>query len=577
MAPSGNIQVVLENRGPITLRPNDHKATGGEGAVYKVANTIVKMYLDPRKMVVLDMAGKIEALSLIRHETIVSPRGLATSATGEPVGFYMDFAEGDPLSRIFTNAYRTRQGFTDNKASILVDRMRETMVFAHEKGAVLGDCNELNWLVAFDPDDKPSPRVIDVDSWAIGKWPVTAIMPSIKDWHTKGFNSLSDWFSWGVVTFQIYTGIHPYKGTLQGYKLGDFENRMKANASVFASGVSLNQAVRDFSCVPGQLLDWYKAEFQDGERTEPPSPFAVSVKAPKAARIMRVVVTGATGSLVYNKIYEDVADKAIRVFPCGVVMLVSGRLIDLNTKREIGRAKTKECEVIKVEDGWLQAELVGDRAEFLYVRSGDFNVEKLNLAIETGKLVRYENRLFAITDHGLTEISMKIFGRPIISFGNTWGAMINSTTWFDGVGVQDAMGAMFVITPFNGDSCIQTRVKELDGLHVIAAKAGQRFVSMTAVDRAGLYKKLELTFSGDYSSYAAWTGGTDSPDVNVAILPKGVCATVINDGELVIFVPTNGNVRKIQDKDADTQMQFWNWDNKVIYTRGGSVWSLAMR
>ncbi|MDD4931770.1 MAG: hypothetical protein PHG66_06540 [Candidatus Colwellbacteria bacterium] len=576
MTVKGNTQVVLENRGMVTLRPDDHKATGGEGSVYKVANTIIKIYLDPKKMIAADMVNKIRALSTIKHDYIVSPRGVVTTPTGDPIGFYMDFADGEPLARVFTNAYRLRQGFTDDQASIVVERMRDTLSFAHGQNAVLGDLNELNWLMLIDSDKKPSPRIIDVDSWAIGRWPVTAIMPSIRDWHTQGFNSLTDWFSWGIVTFQIYTGIHPYKGSLAGYKVGDFESRMKSNASVFTPGIGLNQAVRDFSCVPTLLLEWYRSVFQEGERVAPPSPFDVSIKAPKAARIKKVVITGVTGALIFDKLFGDPLDKVIRIFPCGVVMSESGKLIDLNTKKEIGRFDSRDCELIRVEGGWLKADLK-DQAEFTYIHSSDSKEERLDLAMNAYKIVRYENRLFAVTDHGLTEVNMKMFGRPIMSVGNTWGAMLNSTAWFEGVGIQDTMGAMFLITPFNGDACAHTRVHELDGLRIITAKAGNRFVSIIAMDKNGLYKKIELTFSADYSSYKSWVGATDSPDLNLAILPKGVCATVVNDGELIIFVPTNGNIKKIQDKDADTQMQLGNWDNKVVYIRDGSIWSLTMR
>lgn len=577
MAIKGNIQVTLENRGLVTLRPDNHKATGGEGAIYKISNTIIKLYIDPNHMVKTDMADKIKVLSGINHDYIVSPKGLVISESGSPVGFYMDYADGEPLARIFTNAFRTRSGFTDDQASILVDRMRDTLVYAHGKNAILGDGNELNWLAHFDADNKPAPRVIDVDSWAIGRWPVTAIMPSIKDWHSKGFSSLTDWFAWGIVTFQIYAGIHPYKGSLSGYKMGDFEGRMKDNASVFASGISLNQAVRDFSCVPPALLEWYRSVFQEGERGIPPSPFQIAIKAPKAARVKKIVTVGATGSLAFDKLYDGLSDKLIRIFSCGVVMSESGKIVDLNTRREIWTAGSRNCEIVRAEGGWLAADLKKDELELIYIRSSDLHEEKLEVTINAHKVVRYENRLFAVTDHGITEISLKMFGRPIIAIGQTWGAMVNSTIWFDGVGVQDAMGSMFTITPFNGDSCAHTRVRELDGLRIITAKSGHRFLSIIAMEKSGFYKKIELTFSGDYSSYTSWVGATDSPDLNVAILPKGVCATVINDGELIIFVPTNGNVKKIQDRDVDTQIQLGNWDNKVVFIRDSSIWSLSMR
>jgi hypothetical protein len=572
---NSNTPVVLENRGQLILRPNDHKATGGEGSIYRVADTIIKLYLDPKKMILNNMIDKIKLLIELQHNYIVSPKGLVKDTIGNPIGFYMDYANGEPLARFFTNDFRNKNKFTDKNSSVLIDKMREVFLFAHQKQAILGDPNELNWNVVFNQNDL-YPLVMDVDSWGIGKWQSDVIMPSIRDWHTKGLNEITDWFAWGIVTFQIYTGIHPYKGTLNGYKIGDFTNRMKDNASVFNSNVSLNSAVRDFNCIPGRLLEWYKATFQDGERTMPPSPFDTAIMTPKIAITKRVVTTNTAGLLSFDKLYSDSVEKIIKVFPCGIGLSNNGKLIDLGNKKIIGLTNSNKCEIIKVENGWLIANFDG-KLEFNYIHSFDFKSERVDFNLKVYDLIRYENRLFVVTDQGLTEIKFQIFNKPIVSVGQTWSAMINSTQWFDGLGIQDSMGAIFIITPFNDKSCVYTRVKELDRLKPIIAKAGNRFVSIVAINKQGVYQKLELMFNNDYSSYTCWNGIADSSDLNLSILPKGVCATIVNDGELVIFVPSNSKVNKIQDKAIDTTMKLENWDNKVVYIKDGELWSLSMK
>ena len=45
MPAAKTMQVILEGKGPVTLRPADHIATGGEGSIYKVAGMAIKMYL----------------------------------------------------------------------------------------------------------------------------------------------------------------------------------------------------------------------------------------------------------------------------------------------------------------------------------------------------------------------------------------------------------------------------------------------------------------------------------------------------------------------------------------------------
>lgn len=568
----GNTQIILEGKGPLTLRQNDYLATGGEGTVYKVSGMVIKIYTDSNKIVHDNISEKIKKLSLFVHPCIFVPRGLVF-LSNKPVGFYMSYAEGEPLPRVFTNDFRAREGFGDHDAVKLVDRMRNIVQFAHDHGAILVDPNEFNWRAYLKGNDKPEPRIIDVDSWVLGKMPATvAIMPSIRDWHTKSFSQLSDWFSWGVVTFQVFVGIHPYKGTLDGFARDNLEARMKAKASVFSRGIRLNQAVRNFNCIPNALRDWYEETFQTAKRTIPPSSFETGVAKAAITRVVKVIT--ASGALVFDKLYSKIGDEVIRIWPCGIVLLKSGELVELRLKRIIGKLHSTAGEVIKVEGGWLIADWVNGQVAYTYINESSLQFESLTLTIKSHHIFRSENRLFIVTDGGLTEIFFRVMGRAIIAVGQTWGAMLNSTQWFDGVGIQDAMGAMYAIVPFSDKACTQIRIRELDGLKTVSAKAGSRYIVIVVADKNGDYYKIELVMSRDYTSYQISKTAVDSPDLNMALLPKGVGVTIIDDGELVIFVPTSGVVNKVSDKYVTTDIALANWDDKVLYIRNGEVWSV---
>jgi hypothetical protein len=575
-AKCGNIEVVLENRGSLILRPTDHVATGGEGSIYRANNTIIKLYTDPRKMNQDSMAQKVKLLSAIKHPFIVSPSGLVTNNAGTPVGYYMPFAEGEPLPRVFTNDWRKRENFNDKQATVLVDNMRQAVEFAHANHALLVDANEMNWLVSLVKANQPEPRVIDVDSWQIGRFPAKVIMLSIRDWLNPKFSELSDWFSWGIVTFQVYCGIHPYKGTLPGYKPNQMEDRMKAKASVFSPGIQLNKAVRDFSVIPGPLLDWYVATFQQGERTKPPSPFDTGKTMAQVARVLHAVTT-ASGLLVFEKLLQPANDPVIRVFPCGVVLLKSGKLFDLQKQCQISTAKTKDCEIIRIENGWLKAEVINKHLQFDFINTTSLLEEPLKFDLAGEQIFRCDNRLFVITKQGLTEVILKFFSKPILAVGKTWGILTNSIRWYDGCGIQNAMGATYIIAPFSDTACAEIRVPELDGLKPVSAKAGQRFIVVIALDKQGNYQKVELTLDRDYKTYKVWQEIVDSPDLNLTILPKGVCATIVTDGELNIFVPTSSTNNTVKDKTIATDMTLSNWENKVVYLQNGEVWSVRMK
>jgi hypothetical protein len=580
-------KVILEGRGTLTLRPNDHEATGGEGSVYIKGDTALKLYQDPRqKMGWNRIPEKIAFFQKSKNQYIVAPEGIVTDKSGNALGYYMpyirDFNHGgnaEPIARIFTNACRQRLNFTDDQANILVARMQEIIQFAHQNKAIVVDANELGYFVIPQGKQGPEPRMIDVDCWVINNQqpPVLPIMPSIRDWHSQEtWGVEQDWFAWAIVTFQVYTGIHPYKGKLPGYKPIEMERRMKENASVFSRGVRLNRAVRDFSKIPGPLLDWYVNTFQKGQRTVPPSPFDTGAPTAQVAQIQYVTTT-TTGLLYFDKLYQHIQSKAVRIFPSGIIMTEARTLIKLTNQQVIGSAQSNRCEIVRVQDGWLKADIQKRKLKMSYIAQNNLQETSLDLTMAGTQLVRYENRMFIVAEKGLTEMILKIIGKPILTIGQTWGAMSKTTKWFNGVGVQNIMGATYLTAPFGEKACAQIRVKELDGLTSINARAGNRFITIIAFDKKGVYKKFELVFDRNYSIYKLWQGETDSLDLNVAILPKGVCATIVNDGDLDIFVPTTATLNKVQDKHIATDMALANWDDKVVYIKNGEVWQVRMR
>lgn len=568
--------VVLEGRGMLTLRESDYVATGGEATIYRANATTVKIYTDPDKMLRDRMPDKMKLLSKIRNKYIVAPQGLVLNQKNNPIGFYMPFVDAEHLARVFTNDFRRRVNFGDEEAKKLVLRMRETVITAHDHNALMVDPNELNWLVVIQDNSGPEPRAIDVDSWAIGAWPPKVIMPSIRDWHSPKFSCLTDWFSWGIVTFQIFTGIHPYKGTLANYERNELERRMKDNASVFASGVRLNQAVRDFKIIPGPLLDWYKSEFHQGERGIPPSPYDTGTSTAAAARALHITTTAA-GALIFEKLFEKTNDPISRVWPSGICLLASGDAVDIARKRVIGKLQSAESEVIKVDGGWLLADKLGDKFSFSFINETSLEITLTPLLMNSTKLLRYANRLFMLTDRGITELIFTNLGKPLLSLGQTWRVMVNATKWFDGVGIEDAVGAMFLVTPFGDKFSTQIRVPELDRMQPVAACAGNRFVTVIALDKKGMYKKFDFILDRDYKTYQVIECEVDTPELNIAILPKGVCAEIVDDSELIVSVPTSGKINKVADKNIATDMKLANLEDKVIYIQNGAVWSLRMK
>ena len=138
-------------------------------------------------------------------------------------------------------------------------------------------------------------------------------------------------------------------------------------------------------------------------------------------------------------------------------------------------------------------------------------------------------------------------------------------------------GATYIIAPYGDNTCAHIRARELDGFRPVFAKAGHRFISVIALDKTGNYRKLEFTMNKDYDSYTLWQGKTDGPELNMAILDRGVVATIIEDGKLVIFVPTSGAKTDVSDSNITTDMTLYANSDTVAYTQGDAVWSVKMK
>jgi len=152
-----------------------------------------------------------------------------------------------------------------------------------------------------------------------------------------------------------------------------------------------------------------------------------------------------------------------------------------------------------------------------------------------------------------------------------------STSWWSGVGVQDALGARFLVIPFGERACTFVRTPELDGLHVVSAKAGPRYVALIVASQKGTYERFEFTFDQEHRTYTLLRSAADGPELNMAILPKGVAASIVDDGELLILVPTSGKVVTVTDKAVTTDMLLGAWGDRVLYVHEGQVWSVRMK
>jgi hypothetical protein len=578
MATKTNLTVQLQGKGSVKLGQQEYVASGGEGSIYRLGNVIVKIFHDPDGAIKNGKQQRIETMAKFQHESIIAPQGLVYDDAGKTIGFYMPYATGEPLTRAFTTAFRQRENFGDAEANVTVKKMMEVVRYAHGKNALLIDPNALNWVVDIANLKDPIPRVMDVDSWVIGPMPPTvAVMESIRDYHARQFGRESDWFAMAVVTFELYTGTHPYRGTLAGYDgtaLEKMQRRMRDNKSVFTPGVSLNSAVRSFDCIPKGMLHWYREVLDKGVRVAPPTTFDAVVA--QAARIMQVTIT-AQGNVTFDKIYKG-PKRVIAVWPCGIVLLEDNSLYNLNINKEIGRAPSSRIEIVESEGGWLLVEGLGASSRFFFIESsGNFAQTELTSQLTYNRVIRFDQTLYFVTDNAIVEARAIKLGKVTLGNGKRWSIMVNACQFFDGVIVQDALGAMH-LSLRSGAGFVQPRVKELDGCKVVNAKAKGRFVSVIVADKTGGYERIEFTFDEAMATYTVLRSPVTDSELNTVILDKGACVSIVRDGELVLSLPTKGVVQPVSSSNIKAGMVLGHWSapDKAVVIYGHSLFTVTV-
>lgn len=580
-----SLTVNVQGKGTVKLSDRDFVSSGGEGKIYRKGSTVYKIYLDATKMI---PTAKIGELAVLARSNIVRPKEVLQNTKGMPVGFTMDWVPNNvALCRLFTNDFRNKNGIAPENTVKLVDRLQEGIVYIHDQKCLIVDGNEMNYLV--DDITFETPYFIDVDSYQTPHFQATALMPSIKDWHTKGFTTLSDWFAFGVVACQLFVGIHPYKGKHPSFVKKDMEDRMRKNISIFNSDVTLPPAARDFSNIPSKLQDWFIRLFEKGERIPPPHVAGLLNVVP-----VKTILIQSTDNFIIKRI-ESRIEPIVKYYSHG------GQHITVTLDRlYIGKADypftSPDIDVVFTKSQFrpLAVELIDDAVVLRHVGAlYDYQMggadKRIDFPLAATKKMTVKNTLYTIYEGKITEISFNEFGDMIVvSAKASWDIMPLSSQVFDGVIYQDVLGKGYLVIPEPEDppSITQSRchvipIPELDGYRITDAKHDEG-VCMVVGHKKGQFDKIILRFNQNYSSYhCRILEDVDQGSINFTTIPSthGLTISINDDGTLEIFSrdPVAAKMKVIQDPAIDASMRLCKDGTRVLFFKGKSLYSLKTK
>lgn len=547
----------------VRLTQADFKAQGGEGAVYVKGNTAYKVYADPAKMIA---PAKIQQLAVLSLPEIVRPQEVLLDSGRTPVGYTMrSIPQGMVLCQTFPRAFRERVGLTPEKALGLVRELQRGVRHVHERGLLIVDLNEMNFLV-----DSGFGRVyfIDVDSYQTPQFPATALMDSVRDRHAAGgnagWNTGTDWFSFAIVSFQMFVGIHPYKGKHPTLKTLD--ERMTQNVFVLNGDVSVPAACLPFDVIPASYRDWYRAVLERGERVPPPDSVSAVLIVPKPA----VLITG-SGQFQITE-WQHGAGPIVS-FTHGFLLTTEGLYRD---GRRLGNAGAGTQIAVTETGRVIRAVLDGGHLRLWDVAAG----ADIPVTASGETLTATDGRLYVKSGDALREVEfLETPGRLLATLKTVGTVLAQATQLFEGVALQSLVGAWYAsLLPRRGQ-CHQVRLAELDGFQVLEAKF-QSGVLMVQAARNGQFQKFIFRFNSGYTAYDTRTlPSVAAHALNFTVLTQGVCLHLTESDELELFPAKMGasGLKIASDPALASDCRLLSDGNQALFARGETLYRFAMR
>lgn len=560
----------IQGKGQIDLNQNDFISEGGEGKIFGKGNLAYKIYTDLNKMI---PPSKIQELSVLDHPNILKPLDSLLDKTNKIVGYTMKFlSDASPMCKLFTNDFRNRVGITPESTIKLVENMVNTIVFIHDKKCLLVDGNEMNYLV--DNNGFETPYFIDVNSYQTKSFPATVLMPSIRDWSSKEFTTLTDWFSFAIVSCQLFVGIHPFKGKHPKYKPNQLEDRMKANISVFNKDVGVPPACRDFSYIPDDFRDWFINLFEKGERTPPPK--VVGLLNIKQVMVSVIQSTNNFEIQLESSFDEDI----IKVqFYNGIRCITTKKRIFIN--KVDYQISNPNIDVVFTQKMLIPIFVKIENNELILMNVLKKETIKTNISC-TEKII-IDNSIYVKFEGNLIELSLNEFGDKIVpSVKHTWNIMPKSSILMNGVVFQSVLGKAYLVipkpNPAKNSSCQISHIPELDGFRIIDGKYENK-ICMLIGHKGNSYSKFILRFdeSGKYDCRIL--DGADFSTTNFTVLENGICVTINDNDSVEIFSSSLKSAKEtsIKDPDINSSMNLCKDSTRVMFFKDKELYSLKMR
>lgn len=568
----------------LTLGPDELKASGGEGDIFIVGDTVYKV-CHPGKMI---PEAKFKELNVLDHKRIVRPIAILEDDKKHPVGYTMSRVPGNavPLAQILSKTYREREGVTPDMMKDLVSQIAEAVRFVHSKpGYLQVDGNEWNYMITADHKDA---YLIDVNSFETPSFPADAIMASVRDWSVKVdptgrhlWSHMSDWYSFAVISFYMFTAFHPFKHRHPRFPniKTAMQDQMQAGVSVFDREAAFPQAACYFpfeNVVPGGKdglwMQWFKAVLGENKRLPAPDGFQAVIKF--VTQVQNVI--GSNNFDIAE--LRDFASQIVGYYESsGSEAVVTADAVYINNQRyprPQGKFRIGFSPVNRIPVALCWENGVARVYRF------DMQTE-MNHNIACDDIMSYNGRLYYKSGPSIME--MRFIENAIaltVGMGHVANVMPQATQMYQGVVFQDVFGTRVASFFPEAGHHRQITIKELAGKVITDAKFESNVLMVLANDKEGQATRYVFRFAADYGSYdMRAVENVAATGLNFTVIDKGICICLTEDERIEIFSNGKGSphLKVISDPAIKGNMRLCHSGPQTRFALGPKLHSIAVK
>lgn len=520
-----NRSIYLDQQGLVHLHQDQYIGSGGQADVYVLGDQAIKLFHD---MGAVPPPAKVDALQQIGDARILVPHGWARDkAQTQTIGYTMAYAhDSDPIVKYFSPGHQQRRGVQQSHLIAWTNQVRADLERIHGAGCLAVDLNEMNLLIG---SDLQTLYWIDTDSFQAGGYGPTAISDAILDplVNNGHFSVESDWFAAAVILFQLWIGIHPYKGGHPQYAANAWRARMRDGQSALAKGVSLPPACRELDTLPTDLRQWFDQVFTHAQRVPPPG---LQTLAPSVVVARKTVTRDSEQQ--FERVERHRFSSDIRH-----VHDLNG---DLVVQTNAGVYLNGRCVVAKGHDQadcWLDRAPDGTLTLFV-LRDGRLRITTLDGALvddRAADAADWQRGLVVLSAGQLSRVRLAKTRAGIQALYVPLAKVMRASAhMMPGAVYHQPLGKPWVTLFLGGERVIARPLPELAGWRVIAGRAAGTKLAIHA-EKGGCYRRFLCQFEG--TAHQPCVRQTDAPfsPVNLAVTQDGVCAYLNPAGQFELF------------------------------------------